>query len=45
MKTLFVTTALEHLDATARAAQPAAGQVFAFPGIAPGLPEPQVILP
>jgi sugar lactone lactonase YvrE len=44
MKTLFVTTALEHLDATARAAQPAAGQVFAFPGIAPGLPEPQVIL-
>jgi sugar lactone lactonase YvrE len=45
MKTLFVTTALEHLDAAARAAQPAAGQVFAFPGIAPGLPEPQVILP
>ena len=45
MKTLFITTALEHLDAAARAAHPASGQVFAFPGIATGLPEPQVILP
>ena len=45
MKTLFVTTALEHLDAEARAANPASGQVFAFPGVATGLPEPQVILP
>jgi sugar lactone lactonase YvrE len=45
MKTLFITTALEHLDTAARAAQPASGQVFAFPGIATGLPEPQVILP
>ena len=45
MKTLFITTALEHLDADARVGHPASGQVFAFPGIAPGLPEPQVILP
>jgi sugar lactone lactonase YvrE len=45
MKTLFVTTALEHLDAAARAAYPASGKVFAFPGIATGLPEPEVILP
>jgi len=45
LNTLFVTTALEHLDAAARAAHPASGQVFAFPGIARGLPEPQVILP
>jgi sugar lactone lactonase YvrE len=45
MKTLFIATALEHLDAAARVANPASGQVFAFPGIATGLPEPQVILP
>jgi sugar lactone lactonase YvrE len=45
MKTIFITTALEHLDAAARAANPASGQVFAFPGVARGLPEPQVILP
>lgn len=43
MATLYVTTALEHMDAKARAAQPASGQVFAFAGIAKGLPEPQVI--
>ncbi len=42
MKTLFVTTALEHMDAAARKLHPASGQVFAFPGIAQGLPEPQV---
>jgi sugar lactone lactonase YvrE len=45
MTTLFITTAREGLDAAARAANPASGQVFAFPGIARGLPEPQVILP
>jgi sugar lactone lactonase YvrE len=45
LKTLFVTTALEGLGAPARAANPASGQVFAFPGITQGLPEPQVILP
>jgi sugar lactone lactonase YvrE len=45
MSTLFVTTALEHLDAAARAAHPASGQVFAFPGVARGIPEPQVIFP
>ena len=44
MKTLFITTALEHMDAATRAAHPASGRVFAFEGIAKGLPEPQVIL-
>lgn len=44
MKTLFVTTALEHMDAAARAAYPTSGQVFAFDGIAKGVPEPQVKL-
>jgi sugar lactone lactonase YvrE len=44
LTTLYVTTALEHLDAEARERHPASGQVFAFPNIAKGLPEPQVIL-
>ena len=44
LSTLFVTTALEHMDAEARARHPASGQVFAFPNVAKGLPEPQVIL-
>lgn len=44
LSTLFVTTALEHMDAEARAKHPASGQVFAFPGIGKGLPEPQVSL-
>jgi sugar lactone lactonase YvrE len=44
LTTLYVTTALEHLDAEARAKHPASGQVFAFPNVAKGLPEPQVIL-
>ncbi len=43
LKTLFVTTALENMDEPARARHPASGQVFAFPGVARGLPEPQVI--
>ncbi|MDX5350247.1 MAG: SMP-30/gluconolactonase/LRE family protein, partial [Paracoccaceae bacterium] len=43
MSTLFVTTALEHMDAEARAKHPASGQVFAFPNVARGLPEPQVL--
>jgi sugar lactone lactonase YvrE len=30
------------MDAEARAKHPASGQLFAFPGIAKGLPEPQV---
>lgn len=42
LSTLFVTTAFEHMDASTRAAYPASGQVFAFEGIARGLPEPQV---
>lgn len=44
LSTLFVTTALEHMDAEARAKHPASGQVFAFPGTAKGLPEPQVLI-
>ncbi|MGL4236737.1 SMP-30/gluconolactonase/LRE family protein [Tabrizicola sp.] len=44
LSTLYVTTALEHMDAAARTANPASGQVFAFEGIAKGLPEPQVTL-
>ncbi len=43
LSTLFVTTALEHMDAEARARHPASGQLFAFPGVARGLAEPQVI--
>jgi sugar lactone lactonase YvrE len=42
--TLYVTTALEHMDAKARAKHPASGQTFAFPGTAKGLPEPQVLI-
>ena len=44
LATLYVTTALEHMDAEARTRHPASGQVFAFPGAGKGLPEPQVIL-
>ena len=43
LTTLYVTTALENMDAAARAKHPASGQVFAFAGVAKGLPEPQVI--
>lgn len=42
--TLHVTTALEHMDAAARAKHPASGQVFAFEGVAKGIPEPQVLI-
>ena len=44
LTTLFVTTALEHMDAEARARHPASGQVFAFADVAKGLPEPQVLI-
>ena len=44
LTTLYVTTALEHMDAEARARHPASGQTFAFKGVAEGLPEAQVIL-
>jgi sugar lactone lactonase YvrE len=44
LSTLYVTTALEHMDAEARAKHPASGQVFAFPNVAKGLPEPQVLV-
>ena len=44
LTTLYVTTALEHMDAEARARHPASGQVFAFPGAGKGLPEPQVLI-
>lgn len=43
LSTLYVTTALEHMDSEARARHPASGQVFAFPGAGKGLSEPQVI--
>ncbi|WP_128513955.1 SMP-30/gluconolactonase/LRE family protein [Tabrizicola thermarum] len=44
LSTLYVTTALEHMDAKARVRHPASGQLFAFPGAGKGLPEPQVTL-
>lgn len=40
MDTLFVTTALEEMTPEARAAFPHSGKVFAFDGVARGLPEP-----
>ena len=45
LSTLFVTTALENMSAEARARHPASGQVFAFPAVARGLAEPQVLMP
>jgi sugar lactone lactonase YvrE len=42
LSTLYVTTAFQGMDPAARAAFPASGQVFAFKGVARGLPEPQV---
>lgn len=44
MTTLFCTTALEHMDAAARAAHAHAGMTQAITGVAKGIPEPQVIL-
>ncbi len=44
MSTLFCTTALEGMNATARAAHPRAGMTFAAPGVAQGVAEYQVIL-
>jgi sugar lactone lactonase YvrE len=44
LSTLYVTTALEHMDAAARARHPASGQTFAFAGVGKGLPEPQVLI-
>lgn len=42
LTTLHVTTALEHMSLADRLLHPGSGQVFAFGGIAKGLPEPQV---
>jgi sugar lactone lactonase YvrE len=42
LTTLYVTTALEGMSASDRQKHPGSGQVFAFEGIARGLPEPQV---
>lgn len=42
MKTLFITTALEHLDEAARRKYPASGKVFVFENVARGQPEAQV---
>lgn len=44
LTTLYVTTALEHMDAEARSKHPASGQVFAFEGAGLGLAEPRVVL-
>lgn len=44
LTTLFCTSAMEGMDAATRAANPNAGNTFAAPGIAKGLPEPVVIL-
>lgn len=44
LTTLFCTTALEHMSASARAACPMAGMTFAVADVARGLPEPRVIL-
>ena len=44
LSTLYVTTALEHMDAETRAKHPASGQLFAFPDAGKGLSEPQVTL-
>lgn len=44
LTTLFVTTARENMDHAALQAHPASGQTFAFPGVAKGLPEPQVLI-
>ncbi len=42
--TLFCTSALQGMDAVARAAFPRAGMTFAAPGVANGQPEHQVLL-
>lgn len=44
LRSLFVTTAREGMDAAALAAHSAAGQTFCLPEVAQGLPEPQVAL-
>jgi sugar lactone lactonase YvrE len=44
LSTLFCTTALQHMSAADRTAQPFAGMTFATPGLARGIPEPMVIL-
>jgi sugar lactone lactonase YvrE len=44
LTTLFCTTALEHMDAAARAAHAHAGMTLAVADVAKGIPEPQVIL-
>lgn len=42
LSTLFITTAREHMDAAALAANPHSGQTFIAPGIARGMAEPRV---
>ena len=44
LTTLYCTTALEHMGATARANHPDSGKTFAATGIATGLPEPRFAL-
>lgn len=45
LSTLFVTTAMQGLDADARARHADAGRTFRMAGVAQGLPEPQVEVP
>jgi sugar lactone lactonase YvrE len=44
LSTLFVTSALQGLDAAARQAEPQGGMTFAIPGVATGQAEHRVIL-
>lgn len=44
LSTLYCTSALEGMDAAARAADPDAGKTFAVPSVGTGLPEPQVMI-
>jgi sugar lactone lactonase YvrE len=44
LSTLYCTSALEGMNAAARAADPDAGKTFAVPSVGTGLPEPQVMI-
>lgn len=44
LSTLYCTSALEGMDAAARAVDPDAGKTFAVPSVGTGLPEPQVMI-
>jgi sugar lactone lactonase YvrE len=44
LSTLYCTSALEGMNAAARAVDPDAGKTFAVPSVGTGLPEPQVMI-